>query len=59
VPVGDSAATVEAILVALGRSPDEEGARSARARQAVLERADARRNMEMMEKFYQDLVGPR
>jgi len=59
VPVGDSAATVEAILAALGRSPDEEGPRSAGARRAVLERADERRNMEMMEKFYRDLVGPR
>jgi glycosyltransferase involved in cell wall biosynthesis len=59
VPVGDSAATVEAILAALGRSPDEEGPRSAGARRAVLERADERRNMEMMEKFCRDLVGPR
>jgi glycosyltransferase involved in cell wall biosynthesis len=59
VPVGDSAATAEAILAALSRNPGEEAVRAAGARQAVLERADERRNMEMMERFYRDLVGSR
>jgi phosphatidylinositol alpha-mannosyltransferase len=59
VPVGDSAATAEAILAALSRNPGEEAVRAAGARQAVLERADERRNMETMERFYRDLVGSR
>ncbi len=57
VPVGDVAATAASIAATLARKPDDEAARAAWARQAVLERADHRRSMELMESLYRDLVG--
>ena len=56
VPVGDAKATAAALRDALSLSPSARDALGARLRQRVMDRADARRNMDMVEAWYGELA---
>ncbi len=56
VPVGDVAATVAALRTVLARSPERRAELAERGRAAVLERADQRRTMAIMDEEYRRLV---
>lgn len=59
VPVGDVAATVAALRTVLARSPEQRAEFGARGRAAVLDRADQRRTMDVMDGEYRALAARR
>jgi glycosyltransferase involved in cell wall biosynthesis len=59
VPVGDVAATVAALQAVLARGPERRAELTAHGRAAVLERADQRRTMAVMEEEYRQLAATR
>jgi glycosyltransferase involved in cell wall biosynthesis len=59
VPVGDVAATAAAIGAVLARGPERRAELAALGRAAVLERADQRRTMAVMEEEYRKLAATR
>jgi glycosyltransferase involved in cell wall biosynthesis len=59
VPVGDVEATAAAIETVLARTPAERAAFAAAGRAAVLERADQRRTMDVMDEEYRRLAAGR
>jgi glycosyltransferase involved in cell wall biosynthesis len=59
VPVGDAAATATALQAALSLAPAHRDGLGDRLRARIVERADAQRNMDMVESWYQELAGTR
>ena len=55
VPVGDATATAAALQVALSRGESERVALGGRLRDRVIDRADARRSMDLVETWYHEL----